>query len=125
MSLKALPWVWLAGLACGVPRAEAPPELTRAYEDVRKEKEASPYRIETSPFLDLMLESARRAAEKHDYPQAGRYLAKARRLLAIKKAFHSPPAASGYELRWLRRGKVHFQGITGDTVTLTAVPVEN
>jgi hypothetical protein len=126
--MKALPWVCLAGLAelaWGASPAETPPELTRAYEDVRKEKEAAPYRIETSPFLDLMLESTRRAAEKHDYPRAERYLAKAKRQIAMKMAFRSPPAAPGYELKWLRRGKVHFQGIAGDTVSITAVPVQN
>jgi|GEM_PF-4098916 len=123
--MKAFSLLLLAGLLGGVYRVAAAPDLSRAYEEVRKEKEAFPYRIEMSPFLDLMLESTRRAVDKGDFPQAERYLTKARRLLAMHQAFGSQAAVPGSEMKWLRRGKVHFQGIAGDTISITAVPMQN
>ena len=103
-------------LVSGALLAAPTPELMRKYEEVKKENDATPYRLEISAPLDLFLESARRAAEKKDNREAEAYLAKAKRLVLMKKAFREPPAASGYELKWLRRGKIHFLGVAGDTV---------
>ncbi len=121
--MKAL--IFLACLLAGASHAAPPAELVRKYEDVKKENEATPYRLEINAYLDLILESSRRAAEKNDFPQAEEYLAKAQKLVALKRTFKEAPKSVGYELKWLRRGKVHFLGVVGDTVSITAVPVQN